>query len=49
MNCDVSAALAKQCDAVIFSPESYNTYCEETCTAKPTVSFSKITIGKKFL
>ena len=46
MNCNVGPALAKQCDAVIFSPESYNTYCVETCTAKPTVSYSKIVIGK---
>ncbi|XP_045174890.2 di-N-acetylchitobiase-like [Mercenaria mercenaria] len=45
LNCDVGPALAKQCDGVIFSPESYNTYCSETCTAKATVPFSKITIG----
>lgn len=44
-NCDLGPALAKQCDAVIFSPESYNSYCSETCTAKPTVSYNKMILG----
>lgn len=44
-DCMITPALAKVCDGLILSPKSYNTYCEESCTAKATVSYSKVTIG----
>lgn len=44
-DCTISPKLAELCDAIILSPDSYNTYCEESCIAKATVPYYKIIIG----
>ncbi|KAL4225496.1 hypothetical protein ACF0H5_016186 [Mactra antiquata] len=44
-NCKISPSLAKVCDGMIISPESYTTYCDESCTAKATMGYGKILYG----
>lgn len=44
-NCGITPALQPHCDGVIISPESFTTYCTQSCRARATVPFTKLFLG----
>lgn len=44
-NCGLTPALKPYCDGIIISPESYTTYCSQSCRARATVPFTKMFLG----
>ena len=40
--------MANNCDGLILNLDSFDTYCQESCTAKAIVPYTKLMLGKQY-